>query len=123
MEMPTLVARGLPGHGPGLEAEQRQSVAFGGDSTASQRHVDLSVSLARDSSPAHAVSTGSLLFSDGRGRAVSGVAAMSEEADAGATSLSLLDDCLTGLYTSHVSCSRASRRERRDAREQLTWDV
>ena len=49
MEMPTLVARGLPGHGPGLEAEQRQSVAFGGDSTASQRHVDLSVSLARDS--------------------------------------------------------------------------
>ena len=50
MEMPTLVARGLPGHGPGLEAEQRQSVAFGGDSTASQRHVDLSVSLARDSS-------------------------------------------------------------------------
>ena len=38
---------------------------------------------------------------------------MSEEADAGATSLSLLDDCLTGLYTSHVSCSRASRRERR----------
>ena len=49
MEMPTLVARGLPGHGPGLEAEQRQSVAFGGDGTASQRHVDLSVSLAHDS--------------------------------------------------------------------------
>ena len=37
---------------------------------------------------------------------------MGEETDASATSLSLLDDCLTGLYTSHVS-SRASRRERR----------
>ena len=50
MDLPTLVARGLPGHGPGLEAEQRQSVAFGGpgDGTASQRHVDLSVSLARE---------------------------------------------------------------------------
>ena len=47
MEMPTLVARGLPGHGPGLdrEAEQRQSVAFGGGGTASQRPAGMLISL------------------------------------------------------------------------------